>query len=221
MEGIIFLALVELIMKIVLGIILFLSAVFEGATPREGITNRSIVDSLMISVIAEGLEDYQNEIAESLAINVSSLDAEIRSYLKILAGNIATEKSFKVFRNYIPGSSFQGLVLTINLCEAVVIYSKPYEKSFLDENFVQRKIYIDIKGQLYSSKSERILKAIDKKVEYTDEIPYKKIAQLQNSSYSFCKGIREDYSIWDKLYEPALAITSVAIIVYLFFTQRT
>ena len=208
-------------MKIVLGIILFFGAVFEGSIPSEGIPNRSIIDSLMISVIAEGLEDYQSEVADSLAIDVSSLDTDIKSYLKILVGNIATEKSFKVFRNYIPGSSFEGLVLTINLCEANVIYSKPYEKSFLDENFVQRKIHINIKGQLYSIRSDRILKAIEKKLEYTDEIPYKIIAQLENSSYSFCKGIREGYSIWDKLYEPALAIASVAIIVYLFFTQRT
>ena len=144
-------------MKIVIGIILFIGTIFEGATPLEGIPNRSIIDSLMISVLAEGLEDYHSEIAESLAIDVSSLDTEIKSYLKILVGNIATDKSFKVFRNYIPGSSFQGLVLTINQCEAVVIYSKPYEKSFLDENFVQRKISININGQLYSSRSERIL----------------------------------------------------------------
>jgi hypothetical protein len=208
-------------MKIVLGIFLCIGTVIEGATPLEEIPNRSIIDSLMISVIAEGLEDFQNERAESLAIDVSSLDTELKSYLRILVGNIATEKSFKVFRNYIPGSSFQGLVLTINLCEAVVIYSKPYEKSFLNEKFVQRKIKININGQLYSSRSERILKAIKNKVEYADEIPYKTIAQIEKSNFSFCKGKREGYSIWDKLYEPALAIASVAIIVYLFFTQRT
>lgn len=208
-------------MKILIIFFLVFQVIVGGKSYSREINNISVIDSLVVSSILEEFETIHSEDADSLAIDVSELEWERSNYLKILVGNLATEKSFKVFRNYNPTSSFQGLVLTINQFTTSIKYSKPFEKSFLGKNFITRRIETELRGQFYSARTEEVKKAIDKKAQYTDEIPYRSIAEIENSNYGFTRGKREDYSFWEKIYEPALVIASVAVVVYLFFTQRT
>ena len=208
-------------MKILLNLIIIFFYVFDDGTNVSDTSNISILDSLTISLIAEELKDLQSDNGDSLAIDASGLDREVEDYLKVLVGNIATEKSFKVFRNYKSTSSFQGMVLIFHTFDIGIEYSEPFEQSFLGENYVNRQISIELKGQIYSAGSDIIEAALDNEVSYTNMILYEDIERLEKSAYGFTTGIRGDYSFWDKYFEPALAITSVAVIVYLFFTQRT
>ncbi len=208
-------------MKIFLIVFLVFQVIVNGKSYSREISNISVIDSLVVSSIQEEFETIHGEDADSLAIDVSELEWERSNYLKILVGNLATEKSFKVFRNYNPTSSFQGLALTINQFKISIKYSKPFEKSFFGKNFTTRRIETELRGQFYLARTEEVKKAINKKAQYTDEIPYRSIADIENSNYHFARGKREDYSFWEKIYEPALVIASVAVVVYLFFTQRT
>jgi hypothetical protein len=185
------------------------------------LNNIDAIDSMVVISITDQFESLRNENNDSIAFDVSNLDLEKRNYLKILIGNLAIEKSFKVFRNYNPTSSFQGLVLTISQFTTSIEYSKPFEKSFLGKNYVNRRIETDLRGQFYSARTNEVKKIIDKKSQYNDDIPYSLISDVEYSNYKFSKGNREDYSFWDKIYEPVLVIASVATVVYLFFTQRT
>ena len=185
------------------------------------LSNIDVIDSLVVFAITEQFESIRTDGADSIAIDVSGLEWEKSNYLKIVIGNLATKKSFKVFRNYNPTSSFQGLVLTINQFTTSIEYSKPFEKSFLGKNFVTRRIETEITGQFYSARTDEVKKVIDKKTHYKDDIPYGMVAEIENVNYGFSKGKREDYSFWEKIYEPVLVIASVGVVVYLFFTQRT
>jgi hypothetical protein len=185
------------------------------------ISNIDVIDSLVVSTITEHFESIQTDGMDSLAIDVSGLEWEKSNYLKILIGNLATSKFFKVFRNYNPTSSFQGLVLTISQFTTSIEYSIPFEKSFLGKNFVTRRIETEITGQFYSARIEEVKKVIDTRTHYTDDIPYEMVAEIENVNYGFSKGKRVDYSFWEKIYEPVLVIVSVGVVVYLFFTQRT
>ena len=163
----------------------------------------------------------RREDQDSLAIDVSELDVEKGNYLKILVGNLAVDKSFTVFRNYKASSSFQGVVIAINNFTSDIEYSKPFEKSFLGKNYVTRSVDFELQGQCYSARTEEVKFAIDRKITYTDDLPYEIISEIENPNYKFTIGKREDYTFWEKIYEPALVFTSVAIVVYLFFTQRS
>jgi hypothetical protein len=195
--------------------------VFHGKNYSGEINNIDVIDSLIITNIKGNIDALKFENSDTLAIDVSELDWEKSSYLKILVGNLAAENSFKVFRNYNSSSSFQGLVLTINQFISKIEYSKPYDKSFLGKNFVSRKFELELKGQIYSARTDEVIKAIDKDIKYTDEIPYGIIADIEDANYSFSQGKREDFTFWEKIYEPILVIASVGVVVYLFFTQRT
>jgi hypothetical protein len=204
-------------------IILFVTflLILYGENYAEERNNLEVIDSLVIDNITGDIDVLISEHSDTLAIQVSELNWEKSNYLKILIGNLAAEKSFKVFRNYNSSSSFQGLVLTINQFKTKIEYSKPYNKSFLGRNFVARKFVLEINGQIYSAQTEEVINAIEKNIEYTDEIPYGNIGDIEDANYLFSKGKREDYTFWEKVYEPILVIASVGVVVYLFFTQRT
>jgi hypothetical protein len=208
-------------MNILYSFFIIFSYVYVDETNVSNTSNISILDSLTISLIAGDLKNLPSANGDSLAIDASRLDRDVEDYLQVLFGNIATEKSFNVFRNYNSASTFQGMVLVIYSYYIDIKYSEPFEKSFLGEDYVNRHISIKLKGQIYSVRSNNIVTALDKEINYTDMILYEDIEWLEKSAYKFTTGTRGDYSFWDKYFEPALAITSVAVIVYLFFTQRT
>ena len=208
-------------MRLFISIFLLFYFIVGGRIYAGEVNNINVIDSLVVVSITVQLETLQNEKDDSIAIDVSELEWEKGNYLKILIGNLALEKSFKVFRNYNPTSSFQGLVLTINQFTTNIDYTKPFEKSFLGKNYVSRRIETDLRGQFFSARTKEVKKVIDEKAQYTDDIPYSILSEVEKSNFSFSKGKREDYSFWEKIYEPVLVIASVAVVVYLFFTQRT
>jgi len=208
-------------MKIFLIVFFVFQFLVHDQCYSETINNISIIDSLVVFTIIGQIDAIRSENVDSIAIDVSELERERSNYLKIAIGNLAAEKSFIVFRNYNPTSSFQGLVITINQFNIDIEYSKPFEKSLFGKNYVTRHINTEMKGQFYSARTHEIKFIIDNKTTYTDDVPYEIISDIENSTYEFAKGKREDYSFWEKIYEPALVIASVAVVVYLFFTQRT
>jgi hypothetical protein len=209
------------LMKLVLGIVIFMLVAYGQENAPESRTNLQIADSLTVLFLEDNLAQIRGNKADSLALDVSLIDPEIQNYLRVLLGNWFLKNSFQVFRNYNARSSFQGMVLELNTYRFKVIYSKPYEKKFLGSDYVQREVSIDINGQFYHAGKQKVELAVNKNERYHDEIVYSDIVRIEQSAFAFTKGKRQDYSFWDKLYEPVLAVASVAIVVYLFFSQRT
>jgi len=203
-------------MKIIFLLILYLITGFAREDQQELKTNLQIADSLTFLVLLDRLPEIQAKNIDSIAIDVSRLAPEKQNYLRILLGNWFFSHSFQVFRNYHQGMSFQGTVFEITKYELNINYSKPYEKKFLESDFVKREISFEMNGQFFAAAEQRLEITVNTKKVFSDEIPYMEIP-----GYSFARGKREDYSFWDKVYEPVLTLTSVAILVYLFFSQRS
>jgi len=208
-------------MKILFCFTLFLTTAFGQKDLLAQKTNLQIADSLTLSVLADYLQDIRKNDLDSILIDVSHLETVKQDYLRILLGNWFHANSFQVFRNYHQGLSFQGMVFEINAYQLDVFYSKPYEKKFFGSDFINRRILLNLNGQFYITGSQKVQIAVVREINYSDEIPYAEISAMELSGYPFARGRREDYSFWDKMYEPVLAVTSVAILVFLFFSQRT
>lgn len=208
-------------MKILFGLIIILITTAGQLISSELKTNRDIIDSLTIDVISTYQARLTTGGGDSLLIGIEKLDREAGNYLKVLIGNFFSKNSFRVFRNYNQVSSFQGLIIEIADFKVEVKYSKPFEKSFFGKDFVRRQINFKIKGQIYTGNNQQVEQAIEKETMVEDEIPYASISEVDESPYEFTRGEREEFSFWEKMYEPVITVASVAVIVYLFFTQRS
>ena len=182
--------------------------------------NLTVINNLLYKILDDTV--FNNKISEkdSIAIVITNFHNEEKSYILLNLGKVLLEKSLTVFRNFIPADSFQGLVLEINHFSVDVTYSKPYSKKLIGDRYCKRKIVINLEGQLFDNESKQILYSIIKTSEDEDEIEYKRIDNLEKSSYSFTIGQRSGYSVWQRIFEPVLVISSCAVIIYIFFTKR-
>ncbi len=211
----------QIIMKIQIVLFVIFFVILSGKNYAQEISNIGRIDSLITSAMQGHFDELSYEEYDSLVIDVANLSWENGNYLKILLGNQAAKNSFKVFRNYNSSSSFQGLVLTIDQFSIKIEYSRPYNKAFLGRNYVERRFDIHLKGQFYFLRNDEVLRPINIVSKFSDELLYGNIEDVESSNYNFSKGKREDYTFWEKIYEPVLVIASVGVVVYLFFTQRT
>jgi hypothetical protein len=192
-----------------------------SSVPVRGQDNLSIIDSLTKTIIEEDVINYKNELPETLAIKINFSNIETVEYLRVTIGNAVTANFLQVYRNYNTLSSFQNLVLEIIRFDVDINYSKPYGKTLFGDSFSKREIYLDLFGQLYDAKSGEIKRKIESKKKYIDEINYNLIDTSEQSPYHFTKGKRLGYTNWEKFLEPTIVLTTVALVIYLFFSQRT
>ena len=186
-----------------------------------GKSNIDIVDSLTIAIIDQEVVAHKATLSDSVIIKLVSPDQEDIDYLTIILGNALSENSFNVYRNYSSGLSFQGIVLEIIKFAVDVTYSRSPNDRDSDQEYVNRKIVVQLSGQIYDVPTTKILQAVNATKSYGDVVPYRDIKKLEKSPYSFTRGKRGEYTHWEKWIEPIIVVTAVAVAVFLFYTIRT
>lgn len=186
-----------------------------------GRSNIDIIDSLTIAIIEDEVIAHNNSLSDSIIIKLVSPDQEDIDYLTIILGNVLSENSFNVYRNYSSGLSFQGIVLEVIKFAVEVTYTQSSNARDRDQEYVNRKIVVGLAGQIYDVPTGKILKSVTGTRSYSDEIIYQDIEMLENSPYSFTRGKRGEYTHWEKWIEPVIVVTSVAVVAFLFFNIRT
>ncbi len=201
--------------NLIIFILLIFSRLYAGDQP-----NIAIIDSLAEDIIKEILSGVQlsNEDTVALQIELENLQ-EVR-YCQQLVSEILKQNSLTVFRNYNQLSSFYGLVIEISRFEVTVLYTEPDGDGLLGEDYTNRIIQVYLSGQIYNPHSGRIYNSISDERLYQDEIVYSLIGDMDVSEYGFSRGKRQGYSWWELYMEPFLVVSSVAVVVLLFFTQR-
>lgn len=134
-------------------------------------------------------------------------------------------KDYQVFQNSIL-SHFQRkeinnesgkIQVQFVLTEVKVEYDEPERKGLFGSFFVKRNMHFS--GN-YSIISESTMV---KDFSYTinDNIPYENIEAVENSSFPFTQGKIPAEPFFSSLLEPAIALSSAAAAVYIFFSARS
>lgn len=84
-----------------------------------------------------------------------------------------------------------------------------------------RENIVILSGWLEDKSENRILRSLNIKKTFSEKLGSENFTELEQSPYNFTKGEKEELSIWAEIVEPALVISSVGIIVYLFFSVRS
>ena len=178
--------------------------------------NISVIDSLIDEIITEEVLNSENMIRDTLTVFSPDSVSRLTRYTEIAMTNKLQSSGFKVYRNSIRN----GFVLEIAHVSVSIKYSEPYTNSFFGKDLSKRDIVLKFIGQIRFGPSGQVVKSISSEKIFSDEINYNNIEELETSSYSFTQGERQKYSGWDKIIEPAIIVTSVVVIILLFFTQR-
>jgi hypothetical protein len=181
-----------------------------------GQKNINIIDSLVTNIIEKEVLRNVSNISDTIVFKYSGEVPEEINYLYHIAGNLLDLNSFKVYRNYSQELSFQGIVLEISKFSIEIHYQALKRKGQ-----VARTVNISLQGQMFQIKTGEIIRPIRKGNAYRDEITVDQIAALENSPYKFTRGSYKQYSTWETTIEPLLIVTSVAVMVFLFFMLRT
>jgi hypothetical protein len=182
--------------------------------------NITVIDSLLAAVITEDIQDPQNNLADTVNVINSSTDDGFFNYSLVVISNQLQQAGFRVYRHNSVASIRSGMIIEFSRISAEIIYTEPYTKNFLGSDFTQRLIRLQLNGQIRRSETGELVRMIRADRLYQDEIKYNEIEELEGTTFSFTQGERKKYSGWDRFIEPALVISSVIVVVLLFFTQR-
>jgi len=178
--------------------------------------NLSVLDSLINDIVTEEFKNPVFNSGDSLTILIPDSVSNLTHYTSVKIANELQQSGFIVFRNNL----VNGHVIDLTNVYLAIHYGEPYANSFLAADLCKRNVTLKLVGQIRQEPSGQIVKSISKGKIFSDEIIYNNIEELETSSHSFTQGERRKYSTWDRIIEPALIVTSVVIIVLLFFTQR-
>ena len=182
-------------------------------------SNLEVIDSLFVDYFTEKVVNCFSD-EDSAAIICNLTDKVIQSYVFQIVGNLLFEKSIVVFRNYNSKFAFEGVIIEIKNVIPRVDYSAPYNKSPVAVAHVRRMISVQIAGQIYKAQNGRVIDSLDEILLFDDEVPAHKLEDIDNSPYEFTIGKRVFSSKWDTYFEPLLLVSTIGIIIYLFFSQR-
>ncbi len=187
-----------------------------------GQNNLAIIDSLLIEIVKESTkESFEQNKEDKIIISIDSLDNKIAGYLRLKLGNFFSQNKQQVFRNFPSDSSFEGKVLEIQNFQIKIKYSEPFGKDFLGKNYVKRNIWVLLTAQIYNYTNHKIIYPIESETNFSDEIEFNEIENIEDSPYKFTHGKLADITLWQKMLEPALVVSSVITVLLLLFTQRS
>jgi hypothetical protein len=178
--------------------------------------NLSVLDSLIDDIVKEEFKNPVFNSGDTLSVLIPDSVSNLMYYTSVKIANELQQSGFRVFRNNVAN----GHVIELANVYLAIYYGEPYADSFLGADLCKRNVTLKLVGQIRQEPSGQILKSISKEKLFSDEIIYNDIEELETSSHSFTQGERRKYSTWDTIIEPALIVTSVVIVVLLFFTQR-
>jgi len=179
-------------------------------------TTFEVIDSLTLNIIEEQLADITRNAEDSIVIDVATLSTEKGEYLYTILGNLFIDKEWIVYRNFNQNKAFQGKVLKLSRFQVNMWYTE--QNSEINE--VQRNSYVSIKGQLFHGLSGHILKDFSGERRHRDYVARQQFEFEENELDYYIIEKRQNLAFWDKIIEPALVITTAAVIVYLLFSQR-
>ena len=112
-------------------------------------------------------------------------------------------------------------LLRIELFDTGIVYEQK-STGFLNlETEYIRKNKITLTGWLENKKNHEILLSLDVNKTFSELLNTDNFSELEESPYSFTIGTTTELSLWQEVLEPVMVVTSVAVIVYLFYTVRS
>lgn len=176
------------------------------------------------AVYSQALTNYKilNDLVDSSVcriVNENSLSGKKLTIEKFLPGqySIFSNQVNSSFVRYSGTDSLPNIKVSYAIEEAKVVYENMFRDGFLGDYYVERNIVL--KGNCLVSNSNNQAKPFALSVR--DTVKYDDLKNYENQAFPFTQGEIPAEPFWSSLLEPAVAIGSAAVVVYLFFSVRS
>jgi len=176
-------------------------------------TNMQIIEE-RIMVILDSILSRLPDNPEMIAIEINVYDRELKAFLinqvvqyfDVHNTNVSLDSArFKIF--------FENFDISVN-------YLKTKSGMVGLDTDLKRLIKIDVSGYLIDHQTLDVVDAFSFKPTIEDYVSSSDKGFIENSAYAFCSGNIEGSGNWTKYIEPGVVITSVAGVIFLFFSLR-
>lgn len=194
--------------KILLTLILFL--IVHGFLSAQSKTNTQLVDSLIYLSVDKIVEQLKNE--ERLQLNF--IAADDYSILKSKVILFLQKKSFEIVEN-----NNNSKILNYNLDDVKIMYKNVFRDGLFGSYLVGRTA--DISGLFNINVDGSVGKTTKFNYSLVDTVLYNDLSKLENIAYSFTSAEIPDEPFFSSTLEPAIAVGTAAVAIYLFFNIRS
>ncbi len=184
--------------------------IFSANVKAQNLSNLEIFYGLVDSAV---MEIFENPVNENTSVFFSSFEK-----FPVLYGKAASSQNFtgrKTESNF----NEAGNIILFNINDAEVKYSKPFRKGFFGKFFIKRDLTLT--GNFILKQNGIIEKSGNFEKIYGDEVKLSDVPELENRALPFTQSEIPAEPFLSNLWEPALALGTAAITVFLFFTVRS
>ncbi len=187
------------------------------------------VNSICNAQVKTNLEIIKNLIDKS--VQVIAKDTNFKNYNKLVVEFVAA-KDYEILQTEVISELQKNGVqlfgknkiadlpkLTYTLNNAKVSYKDIFKDGILGTYLVERES--NLNGSFFFEKNNMIGKVNKFNFSVLDTVMYDDVKKLENIAYQFSSAELPNEPFFSSLLEPAIAISSAAIAVYLFFSLRS
>ncbi len=190
--------------------IYFYSFLFSQESTK---SNELILKELTLIALESFFKDIKLKSNDTISIKYI-YDNEKQFLYDFIIHYLKDEKKHNLkFTEHLDDIHFEYIVNKLEIS-----YTKPYRRKFLGEKIIIRNVSIEYFFKFINQNNIISYKPIN--VSYNDTINYNAIPNIENKMLTFTMAKIPEDSFIDKYTIPIITISTLSIIVYLFFTIR-
>ncbi len=190
-----------------LGFLIFSNFIWMKAQSRNLELIHELIDSSAVSIFnSTGKTEDPLKITFNYGENYNSLTERFIIALTSLGAKLTK-------------SELIGKTVSYSIDEASINYSEVFKDGLFGSYKVERRA--NLSGSFIFTVNNKVEIAQEFSISTTDTVDYDSISELENPSLSFTRSKIPAEPLLPTLIEPAIAISSIAITIILFFTVRS
>lgn len=195
---------------------LFLSLMlaFQVANAQSSSSNQTLLEEKMTTII-DSLSGEHAWNPPTIAISFGEMDPERVAFLQTFLINDFSRRNITVNLDSAAGK------FHIEDFSAQFSYHEPPGRLIGFNREIRRSLQLRLSGRLEDSQGRLVVASFSIKKSFNDAINSQSLAEIEKSQYSFMIGSLVSKSLWTRYLEPFVVISSVSVLIYLFFSMRT
>jgi len=172
---------------------------------------------ILHEVIRKSVEQLESEIPDNAHINLAVQYPEYDWFFHHRASEVLRELGYTVSVNNVSDRDVKYSV-EVGIEQIGIRYNDIRRRSIFGSRVITRSAGGVFSFRITGENTEKIVRVTEN---ITDEVPYSKHPEIENSALPFTQAVLPGGSLTDRYLGPAVIVAATGVVVYLFFSVRS